>query len=202
MLLQVFIKIYGLLPIETFKTKWKTALAQNKAILGKAAFFHPESAIHNLQSDRSKIVIGDNSHIRGELLVFAHYGSISIGNYCFVGASSKIWSAAHIIIGNYVLIAHNVNIHDNISHPIDAKERRKHTELIINHGHPKANLNLKEEPIIIKDDAWIGFNATILKGVTIGTGAIIGACTLITENVPDYAIVVGNPARIIGYSNA
>jgi maltose O-acetyltransferase len=60
---------------------------------------------------------------------------------------------------------------------------------------------LKEKEVLIMDDAWIGFNATVLRGVTIGRGAVIGACSVVTENVPDYAIVVGNPARIIGYAN-
>jgi acetyltransferase-like isoleucine patch superfamily enzyme len=202
MLLSALIKVYELFPLESLRTRLKTTLAQKKAILGKATFFHRESTIHNLQTNPKKIVIGSNSHIRGELLVFAHGGEILIGDYCFIGEHSKIWSAANIRIGNYVLIAHNVNIHDNISHPIAPEERRRHTEAIINYGHPKTNLNLKEEPIVIHDDAWIGFNATILKGVTIGKGAIIGACTLITEDVPDFAIVVGNPARIIGYANA
>jgi acetyltransferase-like isoleucine patch superfamily enzyme len=53
-------------------------------------------------------------------------------------------------------------------------------------------------PIVIEDDVWIGFNATILKGVTICKGAIIGAATVITKDVPPYAIMVGNPARQVG----
>jgi acetyltransferase-like isoleucine patch superfamily enzyme len=53
-------------------------------------------------------------------------------------------------------------------------------------------------PIVIEDDVWIGFNATVLKGVTIGRGAIIGASTVVTKDVPPYAIVVGNPQRQIG----
>ena len=62
------------------------------------------------------------------------------------------------------------------------------------------NINLSEKEIVIEDDVWIGFNSTILKGVTIGKGAIIGANTLILKDVPPYAVVVGNPARIIRYT--
>lgn len=50
---------------------------------------------------------------------------------------------------------------------------------------------------IIGNDVWIGHNATIMPGVTIGSGAIIGACSVVTKNVPDYCIVAGNPARVI-----
>jgi acetyltransferase-like isoleucine patch superfamily enzyme len=163
--------------------------------------FHEESRVINLQHNKNLITIGSHTHVRGELLVYAHGGKISIGNFCFVGEGSRIWSGASITIGNYVLIAHGVNIHDNNSHPTDWKERRLHTEHIILKGHPTTGINLNDKPIVIMDDAWIGFNAAIMKGVTIGKGAVVGACSVVTKDVPDHAIVVGNPARIVGYTN-
>lgn len=51
----------------------------------------------------------------------------------------------------------------------------------------------------IEDDVWVGFNATVLKGVTIGRGAIIGAGSVVTKDIPAYAIVVGNPGKVIKY---
>lgn len=51
--------------------------------------------------------------------------------------------------------------------------------------------------IVLEDDVWVGYGATILSGVTIGKGAIIGACSVVTKNVPPYAIVAGNPARVL-----
>ena len=53
--------------------------------------------------------------------------------------------------------------------------------------------------ILIEDDVWIGFNSTILKGVTIGKGSIVAACTLIVKDVPPNVIIAGNPAKIIKY---
>lgn len=162
--------------------------------------FHKEARVHNLQHKKEQIEIGANTHIRGELLVYAHGGKIEIGEYCYIGEFSRIWSAAHIKIGNGVLIAHNVNIHDNNAHPIDANERFNHTKHIIEKGHP-TQISLDEKPVTIEDEAWVGFNATVLKGVHIGRGAIVGACAVVTKDVPEYAIVVGNPAKIIGYAN-
>lgn len=57
--------------------------------------------------------------------------------------------------------------------------------------------HLWREPIIIGDDAWIGFNAIILKGVTIGEGAVVGAGAVVTKDVPPYTVVAGNPAGVV-----
>lgn len=55
------------------------------------------------------------------------------------------------------------------------------------------------KPVHIKKNVWIGVNTTILPGVTIGENAIVGACSVVTKDVPDNAVVVGNPARVIKY---
>jgi acetyltransferase-like isoleucine patch superfamily enzyme len=54
------------------------------------------------------------------------------------------------------------------------------------------------EPVVIEDDAWIGLNAVILKGVRVGRGAVVGAGAVVTRNVDAYSIVVGHDARVIG----
>ena len=53
------------------------------------------------------------------------------------------------------------------------------------------------KPVLVKQGAWIGAGATILPGVTVGKNAIVGAASVVTHDVPDYAVVVGNPARVI-----
>lgn len=58
------------------------------------------------------------------------------------------------------------------------------------------------KPVHIKKNVWIGANVTILPGVTIGENAIVGACSVVTKDVPDNAVVVGNPAKIIKYLDA
>jgi maltose O-acetyltransferase len=155
---------------------------------------------HRLDKDNTKIKIGENSIILCELLTMPNGGEIIIGENVFIGENSRIWSGNKIIIGNRVLISHNVNIHDNISHSLNHAIR--HEEFLYTYKNyvPLPTNDLVAKEIIIEDDAWIGFNATILKGVTIGRGAIIGANTVITHDVPPFAVVVGNPPRIIKYS--
>jgi len=146
---------------------------------------------------RLSIKVGNYCSIRGELFVFNHGGKMVIGDYCYLGEFSKIWSAIEIIIGNNVLISHNVNIQDNNGHPLDKELRHEHYKSIIKSGHPHNGLNLNEKPVYIHDNAWIGFNSTILKGVTIGEGAIVAACSVVTKDVPPFTVVAGNPAVVV-----
>lgn len=174
-----------------------TFVNKRRCQLGKGSKIFPSAKILNAQKKKDKIVIGENTIIKGELFVFGHGGSINVGDYCIIEKDSRVWSAGSIFIGNRVLISHNVNIHDNNSHPLDHVERHAHFKEILSNGHPKSGLDLNEKPIIINDDSWIGFNAVILKGVSIGRGAIVAANSLVTKNVPPFTVVAGNPARVI-----
>jgi acetyltransferase-like isoleucine patch superfamily enzyme len=130
------------------------------------------------------------------LLTFAHGGSISIGEYCYIGEQSRIWSSKQISIGNRVLIAHNVNIFDNLTHPIHPRDRHSHYRRIITRGHPE-QMDLGEIPVRIDQDAWIGCMSIVLRGVTIGEGAIVGAGSVVEKDVPPFVVVSGNPAKIL-----
>ena len=59
----------------------------------------------------------------------------------------------------------------------------------------------EEKPVIIEDDVWIGSRVTILPGVTIGRGSVVGAAAVVTKDVPRYSVVAGNPARIVKRRN-
>ena len=147
--------------------------------------------------DRSdRIRIGKNTRIEGELFIFPHGGQLNIGDWCFVGPGSRIWSACNISIGNRVLISHNCNIIDSLTHPINARKRHLQFRDILTTGHPNP-MNLGEQPVKIDDDVWIGAGSTILRGVSIGCASIVGAGSVVTSDVPPHTIVAGNPARIV-----
>jgi acetyltransferase-like isoleucine patch superfamily enzyme len=150
--------------------------------------------------ERGRIRIGANTHVKGILQIFPNGGEICIGRDCFIGEWTHIWSMASVKIGDRVLVSHNVNIHDNNGHSLSAGERHKHYMEIITVGHPEKLDDIVCKPVVIEDDAWIGFNSTILKGVTIGRGAVVGACSVVIEDVAPYEVVAGNPARVVGRS--
>lgn len=147
-----------------------------------------------------KIKIGNNSWMCGTINIFPHNveAEVKIGEDCYIGDDTRIWCAKSIIIGDRVLIAHNVNIFDTATHPLDKIERYTHEKLVKEHGMPIIlNQKIPEAAVIIHDDVWIGCNSIILKGVEIGEGSIIGAGSVVTKNVPPNTLVGGNPARVV-----
>ena len=112
---------------------------------------------------------------------------LEVGDGTFVGHSCSFSVARAIRIGRHCLIAGGGRISDYDGHPLDAAERRA--------GNTSPLAEVK--PVSIGCDVWIGARAVILKGVTVGDRAIIGACSVVTKDVPPDCIVAGNPARIV-----
>ncbi len=178
-------------------TGWiKSMLYVRKMVRENGAVIHLSARVHNINGRRESIRVGTHTHVLGELLTFAHGGEIAIGDYCYIGEQSRIWSARKISIGNRVLISHGVNIFDSLTHPLSASKRHEHFAQIITKGHP-ATIDLDEAAVVIGDDAWIGCLSIILRGVTIGEGAIVGAGSVVVHDVPPWTIVAGNPAKVI-----
>jgi acetyltransferase-like isoleucine patch superfamily enzyme len=157
---------------------------------------HPEARISN-GLERERITIGNGTHIVGRLTLFGSGGRINIGHHVYVGENTRIWSQESINIGNNVLISHHVNIMDSDSHEIDMIERRNSTQYILDFGLLPTQGSVKTAPIVIEDDVWIGFNCTILKGVTIGKGSIIASNAVITKDVEPMSLMIGNPAKFV-----
>lgn len=126
--------------------------------------------------DVNKIICGKGTY--GKIIV-DFYGNedegLIIGNYCSIAPNT------HFLLGGN-------HLYTNIStFPFDT--------YVFNNKE----FNYSKGKIIIKDDVWIGNGATILSGVTLGQGCIVGAKSVVTKNVPPYAIVAGNPATVIKY---
>jgi acetyltransferase-like isoleucine patch superfamily enzyme len=163
------------------------------------AEFTPQTSIHNPFS-RAAVNIGSRSVFMGEINVIAEGARVRIGDWCFVGPGAKLWAMESIDVGSRVFISHGVQVFDNNSHSLSAGERHerfKELRTVGRHLTPEAVVH---RAIRIEDDVWIGFNSAIMKGVTIGRGAVIGAGSVVTRDVEAYSVVVGNPARVVGQS--
>jgi acetyltransferase-like isoleucine patch superfamily enzyme len=175
----------------------RRALCEAAVTPAEGVRFGPAAIVHNPPERRARIRIGRHTHVDGELLCHDYGGDIEIGEYTYVGLGARVWSGDSVRIGSHVFLAHNVNVTDTNSHQIDAEERKAHYLRTAVNGEPFQKGSIRTAPVVIEDHAWINFGVGILKGVRIGEGAIVGAMSLVTKDVPPYTLVAGNPARVI-----
>ncbi|MBS6807248.1 sugar O-acetyltransferase [[Clostridium] scindens] len=124
---------------------------------------------------------GENVHV--EQTFHCDYGChISVGENFYANYDCIMVDVCEIIIGDNVLLAPRVGIY-TAGHPIDAAVRNEGLEF--------------GKPVIIGDNVWIGGNAVINPGVTIGSGVVIGSGSVVTKDIPDHVVAVGNPCRVL-----
>lgn len=145
-------------------------------------------------SKQSSLFIDDKSLVMGSVYFEKPDAVLRIGKRSFIGRSI-ISVAKKVTIGNDVMISWGVTLADHNSHSIRFTERA--LDVADWAMGKKIWDNVKTNEIKICDKSWIGFNSIILKGVTIGEGAIVGAGSVVTKDVPPWTIVAGNPAKII-----
>jgi acetyltransferase-like isoleucine patch superfamily enzyme len=136
--------------------------------------------------DGSKILLGDYVKLGKDIYLGTwSRGKITVGNNSYIGRWSIILAYESVSIGNDCLIAPGCHITD------------------VNHGTASGELMRKQplvsKPIRIGNNVWIGAGCSILPGVTIGDGAVVGARAVVTHDVPANAVVAGIPAKIIRY---
>ena len=108
----------------------------------------------------------------------AALNKVKIGKNVYINSNSLLMARGGITIEDNAMIAANV-------------------QLISNNHDPYDLCTLTCKPVLIREYAWVGAGATILPGVCIGRHAIVGAGSVVTKDVPDYAVAVGNPAKVI-----
>lgn len=121
--------------------------------------------------------IGENSVVFAPISG-ACFDKIKIGKNVFINSNTLFMARGGITIEDNAQIAANV-------------------QLLTNNHDPYERQVLICKPILIKEGAWIGAGATIMPGICIGKHSIVGASAVVTKDVPDYAVVVGNPAKVI-----
>jgi len=117
--------------------------------------------------------------------------NVYIGDDVFIGSNAMFMSTrARIVVGDHVMFGPNVSIITG-GHRVDVVGRYMTS---ITDGEKLAE---NDRDVVLEGDNWIGANAIVLKGVTIGRGAVVAAGAIVTRDVPRYAIVGGSPARLI-----
>ena len=158
---------------------------------------HPSARILQARLEMpvgSQLSVGAGSIVEGKLTAERSGARIEIGENTFIG-NSLIVSALEIRIGDDVLISWGCTLIDHHSHSTTWELRK--SDVRDWYQGRKDWSYVKTAPISIGNKAWIGFEAKILAGVTVGEGAVVGCGSIVTRDVPAYSIVAGNPAQVI-----
>jgi acetyltransferase-like isoleucine patch superfamily enzyme len=135
----------------------------------------------------NRVIIGDECLLApGVAFVVTDTGSITLGNRVYIGRNCVLSSDIGISIGDNSMLAEFVSI-------IDANHSFE------KNGVPIRDQDLSSHPIKIGNDVWIGRGCAVLKGTVIGDGAVIGSNSVVTRDIPAYAVACGVPARVIKY---
>jgi acetyltransferase-like isoleucine patch superfamily enzyme len=186
------------LDVNELTGNWDYHTLPPNVAVGAGCFLERKDSFKRFRSTREPgLVLGD----RVKVYTWCAFsveppGRVVVGADCtLVGA--VFMCAGEITLGERVIVSYNVTIADCDFHPRDPDERIRDAIANAPEGDRTQRPPLVTRPVAIADNVWIGIGAIILKGVTIGCGARIGAGAVVTSDVPAGACVAGNPARVV-----
>ncbi len=152
---------------------------------------------------KTYLKIGDDTMLECQVSFESGEGEVVIGDRVYIG-QSKLICRTRIEFENDIFVAWGCYFYDHDSHSLDYRDRQKDLRQQVNdYRSGKYFIENKDwdcvntKPIKICSNAWIGMHAIILKGVTIGEGAIVGAGSVVTRDVAPWTVVAGNPAKVV-----
>ncbi len=177
---------------------WKDPIPEN-VDFGEGFYCETAQIFRHLRTRAPHaVVIGNHvSCYAGCSFAIGVNGSCSVGDFTLLNGA-LIMAEESIEIGSHCLISWNVGIADSDFHPLAPAQRMIDAEALapFYKSRPPRPL-LRAAPVIIRDNVWIGMNAVILKGVTIGENSVVAAGSVVTKNVAPNTIVAGNPAIVV-----
>jgi acetyltransferase-like isoleucine patch superfamily enzyme len=183
---------------------WWAEPVPSNVIFGEGFYCESAQIFRHLKSKASRaVVLGDHvSCYAGCSFAIGANGRCTVGDFTLMNGA-LVMAEEFIQIGAHCLISWNVGIADSDFHPLEPAQRiiDAHALAPFFKDRPPRPA-LRTVPVIISDNVWIGMNAVILKGVTIGENSVVAAGAVVTKSVPPNVVVAGNPAVVTKQLNA
>jgi|KBSMisStaDraftv2_1062788.scaffolds.fasta_scaffold00086_32 galactoside O-acetyltransferase len=154
-------------------------------------------SLHAMKPGFANVKIGNDCILEGRIILFSPEARITIGDRVYIGPGTSLYCYESIEIGNDIMFSWDITVLDTNAHSLQWNERKND---VINWKKGAAFKDwsvVQHEKVVVKDKAWIGFNSILLKGVTVGEGAVVAAGSVVAKDVEDFTVVGGNPAQFI-----
>jgi acetyltransferase-like isoleucine patch superfamily enzyme len=158
----------------------------HKISLGSNCFIDDNAVLDAKGKANEGVHLGDNVYLGRNTILSCKDGSIFIGDFGNVSANCSLLSETEIRLGKFCFLAGNCYLVAGGNHSFDDLD----VPIMFQPSFSRGGIR-------IADDVWLGAGVIVLDGVSIGTGSVVGAGALVTEPLPEYAVAVGSPARVI-----
>ncbi len=184
---------------------WHAGGIPSNIVLGENVYIDSSYSFEPFHSEREVgFYLGEASGLySASTLMVGANGTVKVGSYTILNGTVIVCND-NVTIGNHCMLAWGSVVTDTWAGfqraPIE--KRREVLRFAATDARRRLLPVDTLRPVILEDNVWVGFDAVILPGVTLGRGCVVGSKTIVSEDVPPYAIVVGNPSRLVRYLDA
>ena len=185
-------------PARSLPWDWYSGKVPENTVVDETAYVETTFSFHLYRSEEPvgvRIGRGASTYL-GTMFDVGPHGRVTLGDYALVHGA-RIICDGEVEIGAYALISWNVVLMDSYRVPLDPAARRRELERVPRYRPRCLGAAASPRPVRVGRNVWIGFDACVLPGVTIGEGSVVGARSVVVEDVPPYVVVAGNPARVV-----
>jgi acetyltransferase-like isoleucine patch superfamily enzyme len=182
----------------TLAYDWYRGVVPSNVVLGRDVYVDTAYSFAPFFSKEERaLVMGEASGVYDRTaLVVGPHGRVEVGAYTVLNATTLVCNE-RITIGAHCLLAWGSVVTDTWDGGASLEARRGALRAAAADPLRRIAPVSQPRPVTLEDNVWIGFDAVVLPGVTIGRGAVVGCKTIVRESIPPYAVVVGDPPRII-----
>jgi acetyltransferase-like isoleucine patch superfamily enzyme len=182
----------------TLRNDWYPGIVPDNVVVDPTAYIGSSYSFARFRSELSVgATIGRGASLHGSILDVGPAGKITFEEYATISESVYILCDRKVKIGAYSLIAWNAVLMDNYRTRSGFQPCRNTDIGLAGPQRLPEHIPATARPILLGRNTWIGHEACVLPGVSIGDGSIVGARSVVAHDVPPFAVVAGNPARIV-----